>query len=184
MPAGYGHIRYLAQYICEVWNMRKVALKIVVGVAIALVLAVATIAGIRLFSDGPIEMVPGGPMSGTRSLEDFPGFGDETSDFIELQVNGWIPSSRTVIGFLFDKSLYIPSVRAESKWWPSEVLNNPKVIVRLRGVLYPRTAIRVTDPARILQLQATVVEAETLVSAPEMFKEETTWFFRLEPINN
>ena len=164
--------------------MKKVGLKIVVGVGIALVLVVATIAGIRLISDGPIEMLPGGAMSGTKSLGGFPGFGDQTSDFIELQVNGGLPSSRTVIGFLFDENLYIPSVRAESKWWPKEVLNNPEVIVRYRGILYPRRAIRITDPARILQLHATVVEAETLVSAPEMFIEKTTWFFRLQPIDN
>ena len=164
--------------------MKKVAVRVAVGVGIALVLVVTTIAGIRLFSDGPIEMLPGGAMSGTRSLGGFPGFGDQTSDFIELQVNGWVPSSRTVIGFLFDENLYIPSVRAESKWWPEEVLNDPEVIVRYRGILYTRRAIRITDPARILQLHAKVVDAETLVSAPEMFMEKTTWFFRLQPIND
>ena len=164
--------------------MKKVALKIAVGVGIVLILAISTVACIRLFSDGPIEMLPGGTMSGTKSLEGFQGFGNQTSDFIELQVNGWIPSSRTVIGFLFDENLYIPSVRAENKWWPKDVINNPDVIVRYQGVLYPRKAIRVTDPERIIKLRATVVEAETLVSAPEMFMEETTWYFRLEPIND
>ena len=164
--------------------MKRVAFKIAIGVGIVIVVAVATITGIRLFSDGPVEVIPGGPMSGTRSLEGFPGFGERTNDIIELQVNGWIPSSRTVIGFLFDKSLYIPSVRAESKWWPQEALDDPEVIVRYRGILYPRRAIRVTDPARLLQLQTTVVEAEILVLAPEMYLEETTWFFRLDPIND
>ena len=164
--------------------MKKVTLRIVIGLGIVLVLAVATIGGIRLFSDGPIEMLPGGAMSGTRSLGGFPDFGDQSSDFIELQINGWVPSSRTVIGFLFDENLYIPSVRAESKWWPKEVLNDPEVIVRYQGILYPSRAIRITDPARILQLHATVVEAETLVSAPEMFIEKTTWFFRLQPISD
>ena len=164
--------------------MKKVALRIVAGTGIALTLAISTVAGIRLFSDGPIEMLPGGPMSGTSSTENLQGFGNQTSDFIELQVNGWIPSSRTVIGFLLDENLYIPSVRAESKWWPEEVINNPDVIVRYRGILYPRKAIRVTDPELILDLRATVAQAETLVSAPEMFTEETTWFFSLEPVSD
>ena len=164
--------------------MKKVAVRIAVGVGIALVLAIATIAGIRIFSDGPIEMLPGSTMSGTSSLGGFPGFGDRTSDFIELQVNSWLPSSRTVIGFLFDENLYIPSVRADSKWWPKEVLEDPDVIVRYRGILYPRRATRITDPARIQQLHATVVEAESLVSAPDMFTEKTTWFFKLQPIND
>ena len=164
--------------------MKKVVLRIAAGVGIALTLAIGTIAGIRIFSDGPIEMLPGSTMSGTSSLGFFPGFGDQTSDFIELQVNGWVPSSRTVIGFVLDDNLYIPSVRAGSKWWPEEVLNNPEVIVRYRGILYPRRANRITDPARIRHLRTAVVEAETLVSAPEMFMEETTWFFRLEAIND
>ena len=162
--------------------IKKVVLRLAVGLGAILGIAVLIVGGIRLFSDGPVEILPGGPMSGTVSFENFPGFGNRSSDFIELQVEGWRPSSRTVIGFLHTEDLYIPSVRAESKWWPQRVLNEPEVIVRYRGFLYPRRASRITDPALILQLRKATAEVETLVSTATMFTAETTWFFRLEPI--
>jgi len=162
--------------------MKKLLLRLVVGLGSVLGIAVVIVVGIRLFSDGPVEILPGGPMSGTVSVENFPGFGNQSSDFIELQVEGWRPSSRTVIGFLHTKNLYVPSVRAKSKSWPQSVLNEPRVIVRYRGILYPRIASRITDPELILQLRKTTSEVETLVSTPEMFTADTTWFFRLEPI--
>jgi len=162
--------------------IKKVVLRLAVGLGAILGIAVLFVGGIRLFSDGPVEILPGGPMSGTVSFENFPGFGNRSSDFIELQVEGWRPSSRTVIGFLHTEDLYIPSVRAESKWWPQSVLSKPEVIVRYRGILYQRRASRITDPALILQLRKATAEVETLVSTPEMFTADTTWFFRLEPI--
>jgi hypothetical protein len=160
--------------------MKKVALRFAAGLGITLAFAAVIVAGIRLFSDGPVAILPGGPMSGSMALESFPGFGDQSSDFIELQVEGWRPSSRTVIGLLHNQDLYIPSVRAERKWWPQRVLDNPEVIVRYRGILYPRRASRITDSALILQLREATAEVETLVSTPEMFTADTTWYFRLE----
>jgi hypothetical protein len=164
--------------------VKKVALRLAVGLGVTLVVAAAMVGGIRLFSDGPVEILPGGPMSGIVSSENFPGFGARSSDFVELQVDGWRPSSRTVIGFLHNGELYVPSVRGESKWWPQQVLEKPEVLVRYRGSLYPRRASRITDPALILQLREATAEVNTLVSTSAMFTADTTWFFKLEPIVN
>ena len=164
--------------------MKKVVLRLAAGLGITLAAAALVVVGIRLFSDGPVAILPGGPMSGSMTLKSFPGFGAQSSDFIELQVEGWRPSSRTVIGFLYNKDLYSPSVQAESKWWPHQVLDNPEVIVRYQGVLYPRRASRITDSALILELREATADAETLVSTPEMFTADTTWFFRLDPIGD
>ncbi len=159
-------------------------LRLAAGLGCILGIAVVIVGGIRLFSDGPVEILPGGPMSGTVSLEKFPGFGNRSSDFIELQIDGWRPSSRTVTGFFHAEDLYIPSVRAESKWWPQRVLDEPEVIVRYRGILYPRRATRITDPALIVQLRKATAGVETVVVTPEMFTDDTTWFFRLEPLTD
>jgi hypothetical protein len=162
--------------------IKKVVLRLAIGLGSILGIVVVIVGGIRLFSDGPIEMLPGGKMSGTVSLESFPEFDNRSNDFIELQVEGWRPSSRTVIGFLHAENLYIPSVQAESKLWPQSVLNKPEVVVRYRGILYPRKASRITDPTLIFQLRKAAAELETVVSTPELFAADTTWFFRLEPI--
>ncbi len=161
--------------------MKKALFRLAAGIGAALVVTAIAVAGVRLFSDGPLVILPGGPMSGTVSTESFPGFGERSSDFVELQVDAWRPSSRTVIGFLHDETLYVPSVRGESKWWPQQVLQKPDVIVRYRGILYPHRAYRVVDPALILKLREATAEVETIVSTPEMFTADTTWFFKLEP---
>jgi hypothetical protein len=126
----------------------------------------------------------GGFNVGDREFRELSGFGGRSSDFVELQVDGWRPSSRTVIGFLHNGELYVPSVRGESKWWPQQVLEKPEVLVRYRGSLYPRRASRITDPALILQLREATAEVNTLVSTSAMFTADTTWFFKLEPIVN
>jgi hypothetical protein len=154
-------------------------------IAAALVLLVALVAafvvGVRLFSDGPMAMLPGGPMSGSLTAERFPGFDNSAGERVELEIKGWRRSSRTVLGFLLDGNLYVPSVQAESKWWPARVIANPDVVIRHRGNLYPRVAVRVSDPELIGRLQEVLAGAETLASTPEMFAADSTWYFRLDP---
>ena len=159
--------------------MRTIAFRVAAGIGVAIALAGVTVAGIRLFSDGPVAMLPGGPMSGQLVSGSFPGFEQPPGGLIELQVEGWRPSSRTVIGFLHEGNLYVPAVRAESKTWPELVLANSDVIVRHRGNLYERRAKRITDSKLISRLHETVPDTGRLT--PEMFVADTTWYFRLDP---
>ena len=159
--------------------MRTKAFRVAIGIGVAIALAGVTVAGIRLFSDGPVAMLPGGPMSGQLASGSFPGFEQPPGGLIELQVEGWRPSSRTVIGFLHEGNLYVPAVRAESKMWPERVLANSNVIVRHRGDLYERRAKRVTDSELISRLREAASDTGRLT--PEMFVADTTWYFRLDP---
>jgi len=59
--------------------MKRVVLRTGVVLGITFAVAAVFVGGIRLFSDGPVEILPGGPMSGTVSSESFPGFGDRSS---------------------------------------------------------------------------------------------------------
>ena len=160
--------------------IKTIAMKIAVTIGALFTLVVIAIAGIRLASDGPVAMLPGGPMSGVLATDSFPEIDNAVGERIELQVNGWYPSSRTVLGFMHDGNLYVPSVQAEKKWWPKQVLEDPEVLVRRQGTLYPRTARRITDPLLISQLREAISNAETLASSPEMMTAETTWYFRLD----
>ncbi|MCP4003383.1 MAG: hypothetical protein GY725_04230 [bacterium] len=160
--------------------MKGIVLRGAVGFGAAIVVAALALAAIRFFSDGPIAVLPGGPMSGPHASGPFPEFDTPPGGLIELQVEGWRPSSRTVIGFLHDGNLYVPAVRAESKWWPKQVLENPGVFVRHMGSLYKRRASRVTDPLLMSSLRETVTATERLSS--EIFTAQTTWYFRLDPM--
>jgi hypothetical protein len=161
--------------------MKTIAFRIAATSGAFVGLAILAITGIRLISDGPVAMLPGGPMSGPLVTTSFPGFDNPSGERIELQVDGWRPSSRTVLGFLHNGHLYVPSVRAEDKWWPEQVLDNPDVLVRHRGKLYPRRAKRVTDPLLIAHLRQAMASAESLASTPEMIAADTTWYFQLDP---
>jgi hypothetical protein len=161
-------------------TLKTIVLRGAVGLAAAIAVAGLTLAGIRFFSDGPIAALPGGPMSGLHASGPFPEFDPPPGGLIELQVDGWRPSSRTVIGFLHRGNLYAPAVGAENKWWPKQVLENPDVIVRHMGSLYKRRASRVTDPLLISSLRETVAATERLT--PEIFSAQTTWYFRLDPM--
>ncbi len=159
-------------------TLKTIVLRGAVGLGAAVVVAALALAGIRFFSDGPIAALPGGPMTGLHASGPFPEFDPPPGGLIELQVEGWRPSSRTVIGFLHDGKLYVPAVRAESKWWPKQVLEKPDVVVRHMGSLYKRRASRVTDPLVMSSLRETVAATERLT--PEMFTAQTTWYFRLD----
>jgi hypothetical protein len=159
--------------------MRTIAYRVAAGIGVVIALVAAAVAGVRLFSDGPVAVLPGGPMSGQLVSGSFPGFEKPPGGLIELQVQGWRPSSRTVIGFLHDGSLYVPAVRAEGKLWPRQVLANSDVIVRHRGNLYERRAKRIIDEKLIPRLRETVADTGRLT--PEMFTADTTWYFRLDP---
>ena len=159
--------------------MRTKAFRVAIGIGVAIVLAGVTVAGIRLFSDGPVAMLPGGPMSGQLASGSFSGFEQPPGGLIELQVEGWRPTSRTVIGFLHEGNLYVPAVRAESKMWPELVLANSDVTVRHRGNLYERRAKRIMDSELISRLRETAPGTGRLT--PEMFAADTTWYFRLDP---
>ncbi len=161
-------------------TLRTIVLRGAVGLGAAIVVVVLALTGIRFLSDGPIAALPGGPMSGLHASGHFPEFDPPPGGLIELQVEGWRPSSRTVIGFLHDGNLYVPAVRAESKRWPKQVLENPDVIVRYMGSLYKRRASRVTDPLLISSIRETVAATERLT--PEIFTAQTTWYFRLDPM--
>jgi hypothetical protein len=150
------------------------------AVVALILLTTIGVAGIRFFSDGPIAVLPGGPMSGEVATSDFPGFGDQAGGVLEFQVSGWRPSSRTVIGMMVDGDLYIPAVAAERKWWPAQALADPNVIIRHNGVLYPRTAARVTDPDLMARLRDIARNSDTALP-PETMAAETTWFFNLAP---
>ena len=159
--------------------MRTIAARVAAGIGVAIVLVGVTVAGIRLFADGPVAILPGGPMSGPSATGSFPGFEPPPGGLIELQVEGWRPSSRTVVGFLHDGNLYVPAVRAESKTWPELVLVSSDVIVRHRGTLYERRAKRITNSELISRLRETAADTGRLT--PQIFSADTTWYFRLDP---
>jgi hypothetical protein len=133
---------------------------------------------VRKFSDGPLGPIPGGPMSGDTA-EDLTIQFDHPIGLIELQVNPESPRSITVGALPYRTELYVPAIFAERKSWPAEVSGDPHVVVRWKGKLYPRIAVRVRDSELLAELRQTIAAADTN-SGSKLLMAPTTWYFRLD----
>jgi hypothetical protein len=108
-----------------------------------LLMGLAVLFGVARFLDGPLGPIPGGPLRGATSAED-PGnwtfaAGEPT---LELQVGD---RARTVWFVTHRNVLYVAAAEGASKQWPADVLEDPRVRLRVAGRIYDRKLVRVDD---------------------------------------
>ena len=119
-----------------------------VAKALALILAAAPI----LFGcgpQGPLGVLPGGPLAGTTVVEpvDDWGFTDSHAT-VAIETRGsWIDHSVSVLCAAEGSDLYVPSRHAPHKRWVQNVLRDPHVRIGVKDRIYEGRAVRVTDPA-------------------------------------
>jgi hypothetical protein len=185
----------------------KRLLKISSVVAVALLVGLIGMWVVLGRADGPTGPIPGGELT-TGAFAD-----DIDVDWavvleglavaeIELQLLE-PPGSRTTGAFVFAGDLYVP-VDLGYVWrrvpnatgrrvlqliwffkrWHEDVLRDGRVVLRVHGKRYRRTAVRVTDPALLAKFRAHVSQAATEFMG-ELLPVETDpdeiWFFRLDP---
>ena len=153
---------------------------IVIGVG-PIVVAVALIAFLARFADGPLGPFPGGPLA-DGPLEDGPvrdwAFVESAAE-IELQLLD-PPRSRTTWILLDDGTAYIPCGYPDVrlwKQWPHEARADGRAMIRVEGRRYRVDLTRVEDPTLTRTL------AENLRSKYAAAREYSgeLWFFRLDP---
>ncbi len=104
------------------------------------------------FSDGPMEIIAGGPFSSgdtyTGSEPDW-GFAKDI-DTVQFQLLD--PArSRTTWILEHNGRIFIPCGYMETAWgrlwkqWPLQALEQPEAILRIDGVLYDRTLVRLQE---------------------------------------
>ncbi len=148
-----------------------------------LLLAVVVVAGIAVlarFHDGPLGPFPGGRLSGARVDDPSPNWAAVLTGVthLELEVNPAAPRSVTTSFVVHDGVLYVPSLFAARKQWPRQILADGRVVVRVDRKLYPRRAVRVTDPAEL----RTVIHAFGRDdSEADEGTAQSTWYFRMDP---
>lgn len=153
------------------------------GIALgAFVVALGIVAFAARFTGGPIGPFPGATLSGSVASEPAGRWEPllEGVGRIQLQVGGQRPRSVTTGYVLHDGKLYIPSPGAERKTWPKLVLEDDRVVLRIRGELYERRARRVTERAELRALVRDGDGARGEDGEVDLSK-LTTWFFRIEP---
>ncbi len=151
--------------------------RLLIWLGIALGAFACVLAGVAVTARvvGPISLFPGGKLSGEPAAEPAGPWGPllEGVSVIQLEVDPQDPYSVNT-GYVLDEGvLFLRSPRAARKRWPERLLADPRVVLRIRSELYPRRALRVSDPAEIAALER-LVGGE--VADPE---DPSTWYFRI-----
>ena len=159
------------------------------GILGLLVLAVVVLVFVARRSDGPMALLPGGPLE-AGELHDGPEpdwtFARDLAE-MELQLVE-PPVSRTIWLQVVDGKLYAVSGYMRSaigklwKQWPMQAEQDPRAVIRVEGKRYERKLVRLGPghPA----LEGIASEVERKYGAPlraEMAATGDAWFYALEP---
>ena len=127
-------------------------------VLVLLGLAIATYAMAVFLPVSPNEARPGTRLSGEWAGRDvhWPPIHDLTD--IQLQTNTWylIPHSVWLTAWNVENNFYVGCGGCSTRFWPSRLLSNPAIVVKIGDKLYEATAHRTTGTERHSALQARV----------------------------
>jgi hypothetical protein len=155
----------------------------VIAIAVALGAAaflVAIVGG--HFSDGPLEMIPGGRLSGEVLRGPDPDWSFARDlDTIELQIGSSPPRSVLTGVVVYDGALYVPVTLSPLKRWPAVVSTDPRVLARIEGRVFEREAVPVTEPERLQEL-ISVGQSKYGPPFHATWVARFTRYFRLDPL--
>ncbi len=154
-------------------------LKILGGVVAALVLVVVAVFIGARFADGPIAIIPGGPLSSGEWADDGPVDWSFATDIQEIEFES-AGRSRTTWIIVREGEAYVPCSLAfpPGKSWHHAILEQPDGVVRVEGKRYRRQFIKVEDA----EVQSALVAlARDKYAPPPGSSEDNIWFFHIQP---
>lgn len=168
-----------------------VALRILRGVGVALgvaLLALVAAVGFARLADGPIAILPGGPLEAGELVtgpEPDWSFARDVRE-MELQLVE-PPRSRTVWLLVHDRGLYVVSgfmntlVGRFWKQWPVEALRDGRAVIRIDGKRYRRRLEPIHDRALLEALAAETRRKYGVAFTADAADRGDAWFFQLAP---
>ncbi len=154
---------------------------ILIAVALGVAACLAALVAGR-FSDGPLEMIPGGTLSGEVERDPDPDWSFARDlDTIELQIHSTPPRSILTGVVVYGDELYIPVTLSPLKRWPQVLSSEPRVLVRIEGRLFERRAVPITEPELLQELISTG-QAKYGPPFHATWARRFTRYFRLDPV--
>ena len=152
------------------------------------IVAISLLAIAARFSDGPIAILPGGPLeSGELVTGPEPDWSFARDiDTVELELVT-PPRSRTTWLLEHEGKIYVPCGYMKTPWgrlwkkWPLEAEADGRAIVRIEGKRYERQVVRITGPelsdalTKELRRKYGVSPTRSLVESGDL------WLFQLGP---
>jgi len=164
-------------------------LKWVAGTIGVLILAGVLIVFGARFGDGPLAIIPGGPLeAGELYMGPEPDW-TFARDIPEMEFQLVEPPlSRTIWLEVYDKKLYVVSGYMNSavgkvwKKWPAHAEKDGRAIVRIDGKRYERQLVRILDDqATLAGIGAEVKRKYGAPLTADLAATGDAWFFALEP---
>lgn len=128
----------------------------------------------------PIGPIPGGRLHGELvedAVEDWSFAAPYQTILLETR-RASDPHSVTVWCFIHDGHLYIPSRHPREKKWVHNVLEDPRVRLKIGGRIYPARAEHVTDEAELAVAVPALLEKYDL-EPPTPEEARDAWVFRI-----
>lgn len=156
-------------------------LKLVLGLAIILILGGGLILFGARFADGPLEMIPGGPLvaGDLRPTPDDWTFAANIEE-IEFESGGRSRTSWIVVdgvdAFIPASALFPPMKR-----WHKEALTDPAAVVRIEGIRYPVSLERLPpESSKFAEVLENLAEKYPPLPGSEgVDLAEAVWLFQL-----
>ena len=143
--------------------------------------ALIVLAGVLYpFRRDPIAMGAGKELTGPEVAYPADWSFSDAYSFIAVEVRPDDPHSVTTICFVHEGVLHVPAANGGEKEWPSMVLDDPRVRVKIGDSIYPGRAVRViTDDQTPYLASAMKKYSERAGDAEE--PPPDIWLFRIEP---
>ena len=153
------------------------------GLVIAAVGCVVVV--IFLFRTDPIGVLAGKRLSGVQLPYPNDWRSCSAHPTVAIEVAPDAPHSVTTLCFVHQGELIIPAANASNKTWPSIVLKDPRVRIKIGEVVYPAHAYRASD-LTFADIQEDAAKkyprfAQRDVSAP---LPGDVWLFKIAPREN
>ncbi len=158
------------------------------AIGVAVLSVVALVIGAR-FGDGPIAIIPGGPLEAGELVSGAEPDWTFARDIAEMEFQlVEPPRSRTMWLQVHDKKLYVVSGYMNStlgrlwKQWPAEALRDGRALVRIEGKRYERKLVRILDDRPLLEAIAAEVNRKYGAQLrADMAASGDAWFFAMQP---
>ena len=168
----------------------RTVVRVIGGLLVLLVVAIAGVLVGARFADGPIEIIAGGPFKTGQLVSGAEPDWSFVHDVKEVQFQLLEPPrSRTTWILDHEGKAYIPSGYMTSWWgklwkqWPHEAEKDPRIILRIGDSLYERRLVRVQDGPVVAPLLAEL--GRKYLGGREVPMEAVTsgylWIFELAP---
>ena len=141
--------------------MKKAAL------AITGVLVLVYIAAIFI-PINPNEQQPGTRLSGNFAEDQNPDWSfmeGRTRAYIETRSLYLIPHSITVSSWSQNGQLYVGCLACDTKYWPTNVVRDPNIRIKIDDKIYKRRAVRLSDEER-----DAIIEADKPIPGMGLFR--------------